>query len=211
MEVRFRESVYSNNQYIYAMSIPVTSLFDIITSKVALSTTEKEIITNHISLEDYNKDAVIIQQGQVCNTLRFVVSGVYRVYRIEDGKEITSYFNYSSRNPFVASFVSLLTEKTSVEIVQCILPGQLLAIPYNDWTDLYDEIPALNTFGRLMAEFNYVLAMERIESLQYKTATDRYESFLKLYPSLLNMIPHHYIASYLGVTPESLSRIRKQL
>ncbi|MBQ0740731.1 Crp/Fnr family transcriptional regulator, partial [Aquimarina celericrescens] len=68
---------------------------------------------------------------------------------------------------------------------------------------------SFNTFGRLIAEFNYVLAIERIESLQYQSASERYDIFIKCYPNLLNLIPHHYIASYLGVTPESLSRIRK--
>ncbi|GGG12139.1 cyclic nucleotide-binding protein [Dokdonia pacifica] len=193
------------------MSIPTDALFDFITSKVHLTPEDKQSISDKLSLEIYNKDAIIVKQEQVCTSLRFVVSGVYRVYRIEDGKEITSYFNYESRNPFVASFVSLLKNEPSVEIIECIVPGQLLSIPYSEWTSLYTEIPTLNTFGRLMAEYNYVLAIERIESLQYKTATDRYVSFLTLYPTLLNKIPHHYIASYLGITPESLSRIRKQL
>jgi CRP-like cAMP-binding protein len=187
------------------------TLFDFIASKVDLSKKDQATIETLLSTEVYGKYDVIVKQGQVCTQLRFVVSGVYRVYRIEDGKEITSYFNYESRNPFVASFVSLLTGTSSQEIVECIVPGTLISIKYSDWTSLYDVSPSLNTFGRRMAEYNYVLAMERIESLQYQTATDRYASFIKLYPSLLNMIPHHYIASYLGVTPESLSRIRKQI
>jgi CRP-like cAMP-binding protein len=186
------------------------TLFDFIASKVELSKKDQAAIETLLSTEVYSKYDVIVKQEQVCTQLRFVVSGVYRVYRIEDGKEITSYFNYESRNPFVASFVSLLMGTSSQEIVECIVPGTLLSIKYSDWTSLYDSSPSLNTFGRRMAEYNYILAMERIESLQYQTATDRYTSFIKLYPSLLNMIPHHYIASYLGVTPESLSRIRKQ-
>ncbi len=186
-------------------------LFDFIASTIDLSKKDQASIETLLSTEIYSKYDVIVKQGQVCTQLRFVVSGVYRVYRIEDGKEITSYFNYESRNPFVASFVSLLTGTSSQEIVECIVPGTLLSIKYSDWTSLYDRSPSLNTFGRRMAEYNYILAMERIESLQYQTATDRYASFIKVYPSLLNMIPHHYIASYLGVTPESLSRIRKQL
>ena len=207
--VRFRESGLKNNEYIYLM--PTHTLFDFIASKVDLSKKDQIAIEALLSTEAYHKYDVIVKQGQVCTQLRFVVSGVYRVYRIEDGKEITSYFNYESRNPFVASFVSLLTGTSSQEIVECIVPGTLLSISYTDWTSLYDGSPSLNTFGRRMAEYNYILAMERIESLQYQTATDRYASFMKLYPSLLNMIPHHYIASYIGVTPESLSRIRKQL
>lgn len=191
------------------MSIPTETLFNFIASKVDLSQKDQNAIETLLSVASYNKGDVIVKQEQVCNTLRFVVSGVYRVYRIIDGKEVTSYFNYESRNPFVASFVSLLTETPSQEIVECIVPGTLLSISYKNWVSLYDTSPSLNTFGRRMAEYNYILAMERIESLQYQTAADRYTSFIKLYPSLLNKIPHHYIASYLGVTPESLSRIRK--
>lgn len=185
-------------------------LFDFIAKTVDLPQSDKQHILAKLTIKTYDKHSVIIPQGQVCKHLRFVVSGIYRVYRIENGKEITSYFNYTSRNPFVASFVSLLTGTPSQEIVECIIPGKLLSITYTDWISLYDISPTLNTYGRRMAELNYVLAMERIESLQYKSATDRYASFMKLYPSLLNLIPHHYIASYIGVTPESLSRIRKQ-
>lgn len=189
---------------------PCDILFDFIGKTVNISSEDKQRIQNLVTIASYDKHTVIIKEGQVCKRLRFVVSGVYRVYRIENGKEITSYFNYESRNPFVASFVSLLTGFPSQEIVECILPGMLLSIPYEDWKFLYDISPTLNTYGRRMAEYNYVLAMERIESLQYKSATDRYDSFMKLYPTLLNLIPHHYIASYIGITPESLSRIRKQ-
>lgn len=193
------------------MSIPTETLFDFIASKVDLSQEDKIAIAAKLSIASYSKYDIIVKQEQICTSLRFVVSGVYRVYRIKDGKEITSYFNYETRNPFVASFVSLLKAEPSTEIVECIIPGQLLSISYSDWTSLYSKSAALNTFGRLMAEYNYVLAIERIESLQYKTASDRYLSFLALYPMLFNRIPHHYIASYLGITPESLSRIRKQL
>lgn len=184
-------------------------LFNFISNYVDLTDEDKTQLNSIISIKQYKKGDVLIKESQVCKTLQFVVSGIYRVYKIEDGKEITSYFNYEKRNPFVASFVSLLTDKPSKETIECIKQGELLTIPYKDWKALYENSTALNTFGRLMAEFNYVLAMERIESLQYQNATDRYTMFIKLYPNLLNLIPHHYIASYIGVTPESLSRIRK--
>lgn len=191
------------------MSDSNLNLFKFISNYVDLTDSDKIQLNNIISVREYEKGDVLIKESQVCKTLQFVVSGIYRVYKIEDGKEITSYFNYKKRNPFVASFVSLLTGEPSRETIECIESGELLTISYKNWKALYEKSHALNTFGRLMAEFNYVLAMERIESLQYHNATDRYTMFIKLYPNLLNLIPHHYIASYLGVTPESLSRIRK--
>ncbi|WP_394748881.1 Crp/Fnr family transcriptional regulator [Spongiimicrobium salis] len=184
-------------------------LIAFISKWVDLSETDIDRLQSQLCMETYAKGDVIVQQGQRCTTLKFVISGVYRVYQINDGKDITSYFNYESRNPIVASFVSLLKEQPSTETVECILPGKLLSIDYSYWKSLYAVSPPLNTFGRLMAEFNYVLAMERIASLQYQKASKRYAIFMKLYPDLLNKIPHHYIASYLGITPESLSRIRK--
>lgn len=184
-------------------------LIHFISNWVDLSEKDKELIVSKLSIENYDKGDVLIHQGQVCSSLKFVISGIYRVFQLQDGKDITNYFNYDLRNPFVGSFVSLLRKQASDEVIECIKPGTLISISYKEWSSLYRISQSLNTFGRLMAEYNYVLALERITSLQNQSATERYEIFMKLYPGLLNLIPHHYIASYLGITPESLSRIRK--
>ncbi len=186
-------------------------LFDFIADTVKLQEIDVNSISKKLTTESYAKGDFILKQGQTSKSLKFVLSGIYRVYQLQDGKDITSYFNCEHRNPLVASFASLLTEKPSVEFIECIVPGTLITIPYVDWKELYKTSLELNTFGRLMAEKNYLYAIARIESLQYQSATERYEIFLKLYPNLLNQIPHHYISSYLGITPESLSRIRKAL
>jgi len=191
------------------MSTNFQPLLQFIAGTVKLSTATEKLLSSKLTIEQFEKGDLILQQDKVCKNLKFVISGVYRVYQLNEGKEITSYFNYKERNPFVASFISLLTENPSTEIIECIVSGKLITIPYQDWTNLYQISHELTTFGRKMAEYNYVLAIERIESLQYQSATDRYQIFLRHYPSLLNQIPHHYIASYLGITPESLSRIRK--
>ena len=187
------------------------NLYNYISEKVNLLESDKGLIESVVRFESFSRGDQIVRLNQTCKVLRFVNSGVYRVYKLEKGKEITSYFNYENRNPFVASFVSLLTESPRNEIVECIDEGELISVNYSEWRSIYKQSERMNTFGRIMAEYNYVLAMERIESLQYHNATERYNSFLKLYPNLMNRIPHHYIASYIGVAPESLSRIRKEI
>ena len=186
-------------------------IFDFIANIVSLKGSDVSKIRSKLSIEDYQKGDFVLKQNEVCKTLKFVLSGVFRVYQLKDGKEITSYFNYEERNPLVASFGSLLAKKPSTEFIECIIPGKVISISYSDWQELYKTSLELNIFGRLMAEKNYLLALYRIESLQYQNASERYEIFLKIYPNLMNQIPHHYISSYLGITPESLSRIRRAL
>lgn len=154
---------------------------------------------------------VFASPDRVCKHIGFLQSGIARVYHLQTGKEITDYFNTPLRNPLVSSFVSFLTQKVSREYVAALTDCELLLIHQEDLEQLYAQFKSMERLGRLLAERNYLLALERIESLQNQDASSRYEAFLKLYPQLVNQVPNHYIASYLGITPESLSRIRKQL
>ena len=164
-------------------------IFDFIANIVSLKGSDVSKIRSKLSIEDYQKGDFVLKQNEVCKTLKFVLSGVFRVYQLKDGKEITSYFNYEERNPLVASFGSLLAKKPSTEFIECIIPGKVISISYSDWQELYKTSLELNIFGRLMAEKNYLLALYRIESLQYQNASERYEIFLKLYPNLMNQSP----------------------
>ena len=139
------------------------------------------------------------------------MTGIARVYHIANEKEYTSYFNSAHRNRLVSSFESFLTKKPSKESIHFLEDASLIQIGREDFYSLYNKSAAYQEMGRKLAEYNYILAMERIYSLQHDTAQTRYEKLLHIYPDLVNMVPHHYIASYLGITPESMSRIRKEL
>lgn len=168
-----------------------------------------QLFTKQLKFKSYKKGELFIKEGELCNSIGFLNKGIARVYYVIDGKEITSYFNTSNRNMFVCSFTSFLSRKPSFENVHFLEDSELLILDFNQLQELYDKSPNIQRMGRLMAEYNYVLSMERIYSLQHAPAIDRYNHLLKIYPGLMNQIPHHYIASYLGITPESLSRIRK--
>lgn len=187
---------------------PIISLLNNIhpLNEIERDTLQKELKTRKISKGEY-----FIKPNQVATEIAFVLKGIMRVYQIVDGKELTSYFSYAERNPFVSSYPSFLQQIASYEYVEAIEDCELAVLSYDSLIQLYLQSKNFETVGRLMAERNYLLAIERIQSLQYHSANDRYEMFLKIYPTLLNRIPHHYIASYLGIAPESMSRIRRQI
>ena len=175
-----------------------------------LSDNELNTLSSLMEARQVKKGEHYLQQGQVCHHLGFLAKGIMRVYHLANDKEYTSYFNFGERNPFVSSFSSFITRKPSQESIHALEDCDLLVISYEHLQKLYEESFGLQKMGRMIAEYNYTLAMKRIYSLQHFTAQERYNELLVIYPNLVNQVPHHYIASYLGITPESLSRIRKE-
>lgn len=176
-----------------------------------LDQADTELLLGVCTVRNYSQGDYFVREGNACSQLGFLVSGIARVYHLAQDKEYTSYFNFTHRNRLVSSFESFLTKKPSRESIHFLADSELILIGREDFYSLYDKSAAFQEMGRKLAEYNYILAMERIYSLQHDTAQMRYEKLLQLYPDLVNMVPHHYIASYLGITPESLSRIRREL
>lgn len=168
-----------------------------------------QLIQDCLQVKHLPKGEHFVREGQTCNQIGFLNTGITRVYYLVDGKEYTSYFNFENRNPLVSAFTSFITRKPSQENVHVIQDAELLLFNYEQLQGLYDASPNIQKLGRLMAENNYVLSIERIYSLQHRSAQERYLELLEIYPSLINHVPHHYVASYLGITPEALSRVRK--
>ena len=185
-------------------------LIDTLQMFAKLSDNELIALSSVMEHRKVKKGDYFLQQGQVCQHLGFLNSGIMRVYHLANDKEYTSYFNFGERNPFVSSFSSFVTRKPSQESIHALEDCELLLISYDNLQKLYESSFALQKLGRVIAEYNYTLAMKRIYSLQHFSAQERYKELLLIYPNLVNHVPHHYIASYLGITPESLSRIRKE-
>ncbi len=176
-----------------------------------LNEEDKEALSTIAQTRSLEKGDFLEKVGKQASHLRFVLEGVYRAYHLEEGKEITHYFYTTTRNPIVGVLESLLTNTASKINIECIVPGKVMELSYQDWEKLCRHSFAYNTIARKLAEQHYLLALTRIESLQYQNATDRYALFLQQYPNLIQQISQHYIASYIGVAPESLSRLRKKL
>ncbi|MCB9231893.1 MAG: Crp/Fnr family transcriptional regulator [Bacteroidia bacterium] len=177
---------------------------------VVLQDGEFDRLVQKIQFRRYAKGDFFVRSGDHCQYLGFLLDGVARVFLIEKDKEFSSFFNFGNRNPLVCSFASFLNDEPSRESIHFLEDSALLLIRKDQLDSLYEGSFNLQKLGRLMAEHNYVLALERIYSLQFLTAPERYDLMLRIYPNLINRIPQHHIASYLGITPESLSRVRRQ-
>ena len=138
-----------------------------------------------------------------------MVRGCVRGFYLLDGKEITHWFGFE--NNFITSFHSYITAKPSVENIQLIEGGELLAIAKDKLEQLYDSFPDIERAVRLTYERYYIRLEERFVNSQFTSAASRYESLLQQYPGITDRVPLGYIASFLGISQKTLSRIRARL
>ncbi len=154
----------------------------------------------------YQKGVDIQEIGHTCKTIYFVKSGAVRIFYYKDAIDVTESFEFE--NAFVARAESLFTGKPSRKAIQTLEDTELIAIDSNKLFNLFDTRSDLERLFRKIIETSYVHTVNRIESLQFNTAEERYKTLLKETPDILKRIPLKYIASFLGITQVSLSRIR---
>ncbi len=157
----------------------------------------------------YPKKHIILRPGQVCERMIFIHKGTIRSYRLQEGVD-TTYFLYFPREfPFATEFTSFRTGKPSEFFLECVEDCQVTVFSRADIYAHYEKYHAMEKFGRLMAEEAYLMLDRRMSHFQFHDLETRYLAMLQEEPGLLQRIPQHLLATYLGVTPESLSRIKQ--
>ena len=155
------------------------------------------------------KNEILVREGKVCRHLYFLEQGALRGYYLLDGKEITHWFGFE--NDFVTSFHSFITEERSVENIQLLEGSVLWSITKEKLTSLFNQYHEIERLVRIAYEKYYIRLEERFVNAQFKTAAELYESLLLRTPHILERVPLGMIASYLGISQETLSRIRSRL
>ncbi len=173
-----------------------------------LSNTALDGLSAVLKKVELPKGAFLINEGKICHHIYFLEKGCLRGFYNLDGKEISYWFAFE--NNFVTSFFSFISRKPSIECIQLIEDCVLWAISYDDLQELYDKHPDVERLGRLMNERYYVMLEDRFVSNHFKEAKERYENLVSHSPHILQRVPLGYIASYLGITQETLSRIRNK-
>lgn len=152
------------------------------------------------------KGKYLLRNGEICENIYFVKKGLLRGFIQEEDRETTIWF--ASENEMVATIRSFLLQIATVENVQAVEDCELLAISFSDLNKLYQKYPSFNIIGRKITEFNYISADNRAYITRLHNAEKKYELFLESYSHLANRLQVTYVASFLGITIETLSRIR---
>lgn len=163
-------------------------------------------MTGYLNIEQFKKEEFILREGQIARKLWFVENGLVRIYQLNDGKEEIKWF--ANEGDFVTSMYSFISQKTGYDNIQALEETSMVSITYQNLQTLYKIYPSFERVGRLISEQYFVLLEEHALSLRFRTAKERYENLLKTEVYLLQKVSLGFIASYLGITQETLSRIR---
>ena len=156
------------------------------------------------------KKKVFLKLNDVEDSISFIES-VVRLYIPKENPEKEITFGFSFKNQFVSAYDSFLTQKPSAYQLQALTETTLLSISYSDLQDVYQTTQIGNLIGRLTAERLFLIKSTREQNLLNLSAEERYIKLFKERPELLKVIPLKYISSYIGVTAQALSRIRKRI
>ncbi|MEM6379075.1 MAG: Crp/Fnr family transcriptional regulator [Bacteroidota bacterium] len=150
-----------------------------------------------------------LQIGKICNRISFISHGIIRSYAIDNnGDEVTKYF--SRKQQFLVDLESFYEQKPAETACQAVVPSKIYYIGRSSWFQLMEEIPKFFILSKSLAEAALLNKIKDNDFLNFGTATDKYQEFLWRYPDLAQQVPQGMIASYLKITPQSLSRIRRR-
>ena len=186
-----------------------------ISKYISINPIEWTLIKSKLKIEHYKKGDVILHLGDVCKKLMFINSGLARGYMIdENGKDHTwvIYFNDSNAhmtNLFVVDYESFVNQKASQLTIDVLEDCEVVSVAYEDLMFLYNKTKKGDRFGRLMSQEAYSYLHNFMIQRQTHSAKERFESFMKETPYLLDKVPQYHIATLLGMTPQHLSRLKK--
>ncbi len=189
-------------------------MFSLIQNNIAkhiqLNDEEFSYFTSSLKRKHLRKKQFLLEEGEVCNHECFVNSGCLRQYYLDEkGQE--HIIQFAVTDWWIGDQYSFLTGEPSRYFIDALLESEVLLIEKSKLEELYNKIPKFERFFRIAFQNAYVAMQQRILSQLSDPAEKNYLDFIRRYPTIEQSVPQHQVASYLGITPESLSRIRKQL
>lgn len=187
-------------------TVIMMSLHNIITEKLNLSEAQYERLLALSEIKTFSKKEILLEEGKVCTFIGFVEEGVLRSYREKDGEEFIS--DFYVQGSFVTSYRSFLNIEPSVGIIQSLTDSKVLLLSRHNYDLLLNESSDWYKWGKYIADNLFIKKCIKETSLLMDSALERYRLLLKTYPQIEQHVTQYHIASYLGIKPESLSRLK---
>lgn len=184
------------------------SFFSTVNQLVKLSDEGKEALSKHLLRFEYSKKHILVKQNSICRYIYFIEKGLTRTYYLSDGKDITDWI--STENTFAVSILSFLTQIPDRRIIELLEDSVFLAISFTDLQALYARYHDIESLGRKLAELGVQQLQTRFDSLHFSSSEERYKHLLVNHPDYILRVPLGVLASFLGMTQETLSRIRSK-
>ncbi len=175
----------------------------------ALNENDWQLFSSKLVRREFPKKTLLLKAGQTENYLSFVEKGIIRFFIPKEENDLT--FGFAFDNAFMSAYDSFLTRIASIYQLQALTETILWSLTYQDLQEIYNKTQIGNTIGRHAAEDLFLKKSKRELSLLNETAEQRYLKLFTEQPQLIKQIPLKYIASYIGITPQALSRIRGRI
>ena len=187
----------------------IKPLLDYFQKVIPLKNEEKQLVTELFKPRLYRKRQYVLQEGDVCNQFHFIVRGCLRMYKI-DKKGNTHIIQFAVENWWLSDIGSFHERKSSELNIDALEDTMVLQISHENLVLLYTKAPKFDRIFRVLIENSFVSLQKRLLQNISSTAEERYNSFLDSYSDLTKRLPQTQIASFLGITPEFLSRLRNK-
>jgi CRP/FNR family transcriptional regulator, anaerobic regulatory protein len=189
--------------------MPYQSFIDFINTSLHFPPQEIDLIKGCFKHKQFKKNTFLEKESSVAKNLYFIINGFVRVYQVEDSIEVTT--NIIGKNQLATAFYSFVYSVRSAENIRCITDCDMLFISKNDYDFLYENSEGWRVFCKGTYEKIIKSQQERTKKLLTLSSEERYLDLLKHQPDLIQQVPVQYISSYIGIKPESLSRIRRKI
>jgi len=176
---------------------------------VKYSRTEIMALEHITEIRQLKKNDIFVNESEIAKEIAFTISGYLRVYYNHDGDEITR--DITPLYSFATALPSYISQTPSFEIISAITDCKLIIIQKKDLEDLYNTYPNWERFGRLIIEEMFVESQNRIYSFITEPAVNRYKKLMKHHPDMIKEVPLKYLADFIGIKLQSLSRLRKNI
>jgi len=178
--------------------------------KVPLTKAEEELIKSYLTTKKLRKKQYLLQEGDVCKTIAFVEKGALREYTLdENGNE--RIVQFALEGWIISDLYSFLTGEPATYNIDALEDSELVLITKSAYEELLQKVPKYETYTRLNITGAYIAMQKRLTSTISNSSEERYAAFNTIYPDIVQRVPQHMIASYMGLTPETLSRIRRKI